>query len=65
MVLRGMVMYRIQYRISNRQAWRFLSVRKLVPFTEDELSEYRKMIADKQAPKYVPWHAVQLKQVNE
>lgn len=58
-------MHRIQYRISNRHKWRFLSVRKLVPFTPEESQAYRHMVADRQAPKYVPWHAVQLKQTQD
>jgi len=58
-------MYRLQYRISNRHKWRFLSVSKLVPFTAKEGDEYRHMIADRQAPKYVPWHAVQLRQTQD
>jgi len=58
-------MYRLQYRISNRHTWRFLSVRKLVPFTDEELQAYRNSVAASQAPKYVPWHAVQLKQTQD
>lgn len=58
-------MHRLQYRISNRHKWRFLSVRKLVPFTKEEGDQYAHMIADRQAPKYVAWHAVQLKQTQD
>ena len=58
-------MHRLQYRISNRHKWCFLSVRKLVPFTKEEGERYAHMIADRQAPKYVAWHAVQLRQTQE
>lgn len=58
-------MFRLQYRISNRHKWRSLSVSKLVPFTKEESEQYSRMIADRQAPKYVPWHAVQLKQTQD
>jgi len=58
-------MYRLQYRISNRHKWRFLSVRELVPFTPKEGDEYRHMIADRQAPKFVRWLDVQLKQTQD
>lgn len=58
-------MYRLQYRISNRHKWRFLSMRKLVPFTKEEGEQYAHIIADRQAPKYVSWLEVQLKQTQD
>ncbi|MGH8235389.1 MAG: hypothetical protein ACREXP_00015 [Steroidobacteraceae bacterium] len=57
--------YTLEYRISTRHKWRALSVSALSPFTGAECANYRQQIADRQAPKFVPRHAVELRMLRD